>query len=314
MKIPPPSSTFPTPTSTTGFSLSPGGLLLPYHVGALEALEYHGYLSDHTPLAGSSAGSIAAAAQACGIDGPSVLEATIQISDYCDSMGGARGRLLGALRTSLGAMITEEEHRTILERPGKVVIAYQEIFPRYRSIHETKFETRDDLIDAICHSSTFPFFTTHWPAGLAATTTTRSSRSGKRDKFLPRLVMDGYFAVPRDRFGCPDFDLVATNNDDDVVVDRTVMISVLPQTLVGLNACDSDMCISPPVEDSQNQLQQLLRLAKEPSSRQELTQVYENGWHDAERWCREHGHKISSSTITTTITNCVVEDNVENWN
>lgn len=28
-----------------GFSLSPGGLLLPYHLGALASLSYHGFLS-----------------------------------------------------------------------------------------------------------------------------------------------------------------------------------------------------------------------------------------------------------------------------
>ena len=40
-----------------GYSLSPGGLLLPYHLGALDALQYHHFLDDTTPIAGSSAGA-----------------------------------------------------------------------------------------------------------------------------------------------------------------------------------------------------------------------------------------------------------------
>jgi len=39
-----------------GFSLSPGGLLLPYHMGVLSTLSDKGYITDKTPLAGSSAG------------------------------------------------------------------------------------------------------------------------------------------------------------------------------------------------------------------------------------------------------------------
>jgi predicted acylesterase/phospholipase RssA len=41
-----------------GFSLSPGGLLLPYHLGALEALKYNQFLDISTALAGSSAGAM----------------------------------------------------------------------------------------------------------------------------------------------------------------------------------------------------------------------------------------------------------------
>lgn len=39
-----------------GYSLSPGGLLLPYHLGVLDALKYHRFLDDTSPIAGSSAG------------------------------------------------------------------------------------------------------------------------------------------------------------------------------------------------------------------------------------------------------------------
>ena len=271
MKTPlPPTSN----TATTGFSLSPGGLLLPYHVAALEALEYHKCLDANTPLAGSSAGGIAVAAHACGISGPQVLDATIEIADHCQTeYGGTRGRLLGALRSKLETLITDQEHAMLQDRPGPVAIAYREVFPRYQSRHETHFETRNDLINAICHSSSFPFFTTHWPVALD-----RSTR-------IPRLVVDGYFAVPRDRFGCPDFEVA------EIPVDRTVMISVFPQDKIKLAACEVQDCISPSSVGAQNQMANLLRLATQSSSREELTAVYEAGWQDAERWCREHSQE-----------------------
>ena len=256
---------------TTGFSLSPGGLLLPYHVGALEALKHHNQLHAHTPIAGSSAGGIAVAAHACGVEPQQVLDATVEISGQCEEQGGTRGRLLSALRTKLDHLITENEFEQLPQRSGEVAIAYRQVFPTYKSMHQTEFGDRIDLVNAICHSSTFPFFTTNWPVAL--------DTSGR----IPRLMMDGFFAVPRERFGCPDFDVAGIN------VDRTVMISVFPQEKVKLEACDPKDCISP--EDTGgDQMVNLLRLATQATSRKELTKVYEAGWEDAERWCRNHAH------------------------
>jgi hypothetical protein len=41
-----------------GYSLSPGGLLLPYHLGVLDALQFHNRLDRSNPVAGSSAGTL----------------------------------------------------------------------------------------------------------------------------------------------------------------------------------------------------------------------------------------------------------------
>lgn len=268
----------PASAPVTGFSLSPGGLLLPYHVGALEALEYQGYLTHDTPIAGSSAGSIAVAAHACGVGGADVLDATIEISDQCQELGGTRGRLLTALRSKLDDMITDEGFGVLSERSGKVTIAYQEIFPRYRSMHQTAFENRNDLVNAICHSSSFPFFTTNWPVAV------------DRSQRFPRLVVDGFFAVPRGRFGCPDFDQAG------VQVGRTVCISVFPQEKIKLEACTAQDCISPEYRGG-DQMEDLFRLATQSSSRKELTALYEAGWQDAERWCREHAETDTAVAI-----------------
>lgn len=262
---------------TTGFSLSPGGLLLPYHVGALEALEYNQQLLDTTPIAGSSAGAIAVAANACGVSGPQVLESTAKISDECEAQGGTKGRLLGHLRSALNELLSEEELERLQDRPGSVTVAYQQVLPLYRSVHQSTFEDVEDLINAVCHSSTFPFFTTNWPAALDT-----SSRG-------PRLVMDGFFAVPRERFGCPDFEVAGVEK-----VNREVLISVFPQEKIGLEACGPENCISPAYQEGVGQMENLLRLATQSATRKEYAEIYEAGYKDAERWCLEHAQSMPS--------------------
>ncbi len=54
---------------------SAGGLLFPYYLGVIERLRHHGVIDTQTPCAGSSAGSMAAAAVVSGVD-------TRLIADY----------------------------------------------------------------------------------------------------------------------------------------------------------------------------------------------------------------------------------------
>jgi len=266
-----------------GFSLSPGGLLLPYHVGVLDALKYNKFIDETTPIAGSSAGAIATASHGCGIDSRKVLEATIDISDRTKEMGGARGRLLPLLKEKLYEFIGDEEWERLLDRDGEIGVAYKEIFPTQQNILQCEFEDLDDLVNAVCHSSMFPFFATNLPFAMAPR---------KKGELLPRLVCDGFFTVPRERFGCPDF------GHAGVEVDRTVMVSAFPKDVIGLEASSPEDCISPEVKNG-DEAQKLLRLATESSSREELTQVYESGWADAERWCRAQSSEVLKNAKKT---------------
>ena len=269
-----------------GFSLSPGGLLLPYHLGVLAALRESGRLDKTVPIAGSSAGAIATAAHAAGVPETETLEGTIRVSDRCASMGGARGRLLGCLRDELDNVLPHDAHRIINARPGLVGLAHREIWPENRPVLETSFGTRECLIDAVLDSSTFPFFSTNWPVRLVR----------RRGEDLPRVVVDGFFTVPRNRYGCPDFGHAIDPLGDGAstetsVVDRTVTVSVLPHDIVGLTAStDERDRISPSRRedgDTAGQMSELIRLATQPSSREELIALYEGGAADAERWARK---------------------------
>ena len=99
-----------------GFSLSSGGLLLPYHLGVLDSLEYHGYLTPETPIAGASAGAIATATKACSIHSELILDDTIGISKICETMGGARGNLLPLLRERLEHRVDEDRFQALLDQ------------------------------------------------------------------------------------------------------------------------------------------------------------------------------------------------------
>ena len=187
-------------------------------------------------------------------------------------------------------------------------------------------------MDAVMDSSTFPFFSTNWPVRFVR----------RRGEKLPRVVVDGFFSVPRERYGCPDFShaLLNDENGKDIdlndleapllgnvavmngevevtarpkeekedytntspgrilyeessrptkasVVDRTVTVSVFPHSTVKLLASDPHDRISPlpdPTGDNVGQMGELLRLATQPTSRKELTALYESGIQDAERW------------------------------
>jgi hypothetical protein len=264
-----------------GFSLSPGGLLLPYHMGALHSLQQENILDASTLVAGSSAGSIAAMAHGCNVHPYQVLEGTIAISENCSrKYGRAHGKLLQELEHHMERLVGDAEFQHLQEH-SNIGIAYTQMFPKPESHLQTKFQDRDDLFRAVSYSCMFPFFTAESPWLM--------DDRGASHRFVPRLMMDGIFSVPWERFGCPHLEGIATN------IERTVAISVLPQHVLkwcanGMGCFSKDNCISPSVggqESNHDLVLHLGRLAVSPSSRKELTQLFDLGARDAEVWCRE---------------------------
>lgn len=267
-----------------GFSFSPGGLLLPYHLGVLAALSYQGHLTADTPLAGSSAGAIAVASHATGVNPTMALEASMRISAQCNPAFLARGRLEPSLWQQLDTLFPKDADRVVNERPGLVGLAHLQLYPGPTEpvLQTQQFASRQALMHAVCDSSMFPYFTSNKPF--------RVVRQGRGKS--PRITVDGVFTEPLWRFGCPKLQQrptqgisVATSN----CCDRTVCVSVLPQELVGLgysNAPKHNNVISPPLQIHNviGQVTKLGLLMCTAGSRQDLTKLYENGWHDTERW------------------------------
>eukprot|EP00558_Chaetoceros_sp_UNC1202_P013097 CAMPEP_0197237912 /NCGR_PEP_ID=MMETSP1429-20130617/4598_1 /TAXON_ID=49237 /ORGANISM="Chaetoceros sp., Strain UNC1202" /LENGTH=296 /DNA_ID=CAMNT_0042696993 /DNA_START=94 /DNA_END=984 /DNA_ORIENTATION=+ len=265
-----------------GYSLSPGGLLFPWHIGVLAGLAHENVLTDSNPLAGSSAGSIAVASHGAGVRPEVALEATIRMSDECrTTYGGARGNLLPLLENELGNILDDDVHEVLNQREGFVGLAYRELLPNNRPVLDTLFDDKSHVIDSVCNSSMFPFFSTNWPCRFA-----RKKDNG----WLPRVAVDGYFSVDRDRFGCPDIESMEhARMGEGSKTDRTVTVSVFPHDVISLSASEKHDQISPLVdeEDATGQMSNLLRLATQCATREDYYQLYEDGWKDAERWVKE---------------------------
>jgi hypothetical protein len=287
-----------------GLSLSPGGLLLPYHMGVLHHLQQERVIDPSTLVAGSSAGSIAAMAHGCGIHPYQVLEGTVDISETCQRRynGRTHGKLLSQLERHMERLVGQNEWE-YFQQHSNIGIAYTQVFPRPQSHLQTKFQSRDDLFRAVKYSCMFPFFTTDSPWLVDSTIYDDDDDAAVvAVEFadyriqLPRLMMDGVFSVPWDRFGCPILDDIKLSSSDlSYRVDRTIAVSVLPQHVLkwcgnGMGHFPKEDCISPSVGGHQSNhdvMIPLLRLAVMPSSRKELTQLFELGERDAELWCRQ---------------------------
>ena len=341
-----------------GLSLSPGGLLLPYHCGVLHCMQQQLQLDDTVGIvAGSSAGSIAAAAHGCGIPLLNVLDATIEISDYCqiNHQNQARGKLLPLLQHQMESLIGEEEFQHLVHSSAsstKTGVAYHQLFPRRQSHLQVDFVSREDLFKAVSYSCMFPFFTTHWPCLIdwdpidrerdidydkdgsdrsIINNAPRGRRRGRHGLKLPHVFVDGYFTEPRERFGCPDLSQLISDNKfesgaaanpgrgerrlehekqqpSQPLIDRTVAVSCLPHELFNMeDAIVLDDCISPlqrilsdpetksmPIHGpNKNEalVPYLLRVATTPTSREDLTYVYEMGFRDAEMWFADEKRK-----------------------
>jgi hypothetical protein len=282
-----------------GFSFSPGGLLLPYHTGVLEALQTAGHLEATTPIAGSSAGAIAVACHAAGLSSAAVLDATIAVAEDCAAQGGAQGRLIPALRRQMTRLLGPAELERLTSRPGTVGIAYTEVWPRFNQpILQTTFTSLDDVMDAVCFSSTFPFFSDRWPVAL-----------DRREGRAPRIVVDGFFTVPRDRFGCPDltqhhrdqYHHTVRQDSPEPPPFTEVLVSCLPPREVGLTAVPDHCCIGPAADalggTGGGGMAEFLKLATQCAPPDTYFRLYEQGLSDGEDWSRQHTADLAAQAL-----------------
>ena len=120
--------------------------MFPYYVGVAFALRDAGLISPHTPLGGSSAGAIVAAAVACGVDEPTVMSGLFSLANEV-----RRGtRLNWALRSTLEELLDED--MVSRAQAHGLCIAYQRVLPWPKSCIVTEWDSKADLIDTICAS------------------------------------------------------------------------------------------------------------------------------------------------------------------
>ncbi|GBF88990.1 patatin-like phospholipase domain-containing protein [Raphidocelis subcapitata] len=139
---------------TLSFGFSAGGLMFPYYVGVVSALEEMGVLRRPHQLAGASAGSLVAAAYNSGLDMRTVEESLVAFGEDC-LRHGTRSRLGPLLRDFLHAYLPPDAHERCA---GNTHVAWTRVVPYWRPHLVSQFRSRDDLIEALLTSCHIPWY------------------------------------------------------------------------------------------------------------------------------------------------------------
>eukprot|EP01053_Blabericola_migrator_P004234 Blabericola_migrator_1__4233@NODE_229_length_11083_cov_77_301198_g195_i0_p1_GENE_NODE_229_length_11083_cov_77_301198_g195_i0NODE_229_length_11083_cov_77_301198_g195_i0_p1_ORF_typecomplete_len675_score82_77Patatin/PF01734_22/1_4e07_NODE_229_length_11083_cov_77_301198_g195_i022514275 len=170
-----------------GFSFSPAGLLLPYHLGVIEYLQSHGLLTDEVPLAGASAGAIAVTIAALQIPIAEIMRAVFRMEAVL-RQHGTRGRLKRLVESELRSFLPENCHEIISKRKAPAHVLYTRVnFWKASSVWE--FTGKNDVIECVLASCNIPFYFGHGPVL----------------ECRGQWCIDGYFS-DRKNFGCPKID------------------------------------------------------------------------------------------------------------
>ncbi|CAO2149168.1 unnamed protein product [Urochloa humidicola] len=146
--------------TSPGFSFSAAGLLFPYHLGAAQCLMDKGYITERTPLAGSSAGAIICAVIASGNTMQDALQVTKDLAHNCRSNGTAF-RLGAVLRDVLDKFLPDDLH---IRCNGRIRVAITQLSWRPRGLLVDQFDSKEDVINAVITSSFIPGYLAPRPA------------------------------------------------------------------------------------------------------------------------------------------------------
>lgn len=136
------------------FGFSAGGLMFPYYVGVVAALEDAGVLRRPHQLAGASAGSLVAAAYNAGLSAAALEESLVLFGEDC-LKNGTRARLGPLLRDFLHAYLPQDAAERC---SGTTHVAVTRALPYWRPELVTHFKGRDDLVEALLTSCHIPWY------------------------------------------------------------------------------------------------------------------------------------------------------------
>ncbi|XP_066335598.1 uncharacterized protein [Miscanthus floridulus] len=239
--------------TSPGFSFSAAGLLFPYHLGAAQCLMDRGYITEKTPLAGSSAGAIICAVIASGNTMQDALQVTKVLADNCRSKGTAF-RLGAVLKDVLDEFLPDDLH---IRCNGRIRVAITQLSWRPRGLLVDQFDSKDDVINAVITSSFIPGYLAPRPATF----------------FRNRLCIDGGLTL----FMPP------------TSAAETVQICAFPASRLGLQ----DIGISPDCNpENRASPRQLFNWALEPAEDETLDKLYELGYLDAAVWAEQNSAEL----------------------
>ncbi|OEL19244.1 hypothetical protein BAE44_0019739 [Dichanthelium oligosanthes] len=239
--------------TSPGFSFSAAGLLFPYHLGAAQCLMDKGYITERTPLAGSSAGAIICAVIASGNTMQDAMQVTKDLADNCRSKGTAF-RLGAVLRDVLDKFLPDDLH---IRCNGRIRVAITQLSWRPRSLLVDQFDSKEDVINAVITSSFIPGYLAPRPATL----------------FRNRLCIDGGLTL----FMPP------------TSASETVRICAFPASRLGLQGIGISPDCNP---ENRASPRQLFNWALEPADNEVLDKLYELGYMDAAVWAEQNSTEL----------------------
>uniref|UniRef100_A0A0D9XSX7 Patatin n=1 Tax=Leersia perrieri TaxID=77586 RepID=A0A0D9XSX7_9ORYZ len=231
-----------------GFSFSAAGLLFPYHLGVAQCLFDRGYLTERTPLAGSSAGAIICAVIASGNTMQDTLQVTKDLADDCRRKGTAF-RLGAVLKDVLDRFLPDDLH---IRCNGRIRVAITQLSWRPRGLLVDQFDSKEDVINAVITSSFIPGYLAPRPATY----------------FRNRLCIDGGLTL----FMPP------------TSASETVRICAFPASRLGLQGIGISPDCNP---ENRASPRQLFNWALEPAEDEVLDRLYELGYQDAAVWAEQ---------------------------
>ncbi|KAL3695257.1 hypothetical protein R1sor_009333 [Riccia sorocarpa] len=245
--------------TSPGFSFSAAGLLFPYHLGVCECLMEHGYLTENTPLAGSSAGALVCAVVASGLKMSDALLATKALAKDCRENGTAF-RLGAVLRVYLESSLPDDAH---VRTSGRIRVAITQVFRQPRGLLVDQFDSKEDLINALHTSCFIPGYLAPRPVTV----------------FRNRICVDGGITL----FMPP------------TAAEKTVKVCAFSAAAWGIKGIEISPDHNPKMFKVSNR--QLLNWALEPAEDEILDGLYEMGYEDALVWVRRERQGLGASSI-----------------
>ncbi|AFZ81734.1 hypothetical protein BEWA_011520 [Theileria equi strain WA] len=139
-----------------GFSFSPCGFMIPYHVGVLNLLSELNIVNMTTPLSGASSGSISIVSLSLLNDFPFLMNLIEELSNDA-LIHGTHHRLDSLITKFFNKYLQENCHEFINSRIGTIVLAYSRLgFCRFKPVLVSKFSNSTDLRDCLRVSSYIP--------------------------------------------------------------------------------------------------------------------------------------------------------------
>ena len=140
----------------SGIGFSAGGLLFPYYCGVVQQLAASGVLTDSTPVAGASAGSLIAAAVAAGLSMSDMIESLRHLSRDLREHG-TRGRLRGAVERTLREVLPANTYARV--GGGRLHVAVtRQSGSLLRGELVSEWRNDEDLIACLLTSCHIPFY------------------------------------------------------------------------------------------------------------------------------------------------------------